>query len=239
MQERAALILDSETQALGNLSLTMISLGLRPLYATAIDELVLLSREYHGEIGAVLLAGAEIAAQLPAIRKRILEPIGLGAAAVVPVGGPLPSDVVTTLRSEGARFQLPLQHEPHELRYVVTSVLAHNGFTEMRLDARAPCDLAATVELQHGTVEGRLVNFSAGGAFVELERPVPPGEPLRLHFEAGAQRLALGARVVWRSGPETPDGTKAGMGIQFVGHEAGVRPSLERAVTERTERLRL
>ena len=75
MYERAALIFDSEAHALGDLSLLLIALGLRPLYATDLDELVLLSREYRSQVGALLLPASEVAARLPALRKRVLEPL--------------------------------------------------------------------------------------------------------------------------------------------------------------------
>ena len=86
MYERAALIFDTEGHPLGDLSLSLIALGLQPLYATDFDELVLMSREYRAQIGAALLPASLVGAKLPALRKRVLEPLALPASAVVAVG---------------------------------------------------------------------------------------------------------------------------------------------------------
>lgn len=233
MSERAALLLDTESHALGTLPLAMSPLGLEPLYATALDELVLLSREYQSEIETVWVAVECLAECLPALRKGVLEPLGLGADALVPVGGPLSAELADGLRTDGVSFALPIPHDPEELRFVVRSLLARGAFTERRLDPRAPCRVQTRVESERDTVEGHLLDLSAGGAFVALEKPYPEGEAVLLHFELDEGRYALGARVVWRAAESEP----TGMGVRFVRLEDGVRPPLEAWIATRRARL--
>ncbi|MGH7289185.1 MAG: hypothetical protein ACREI8_14325, partial [Myxococcota bacterium] len=112
MDERSALILDSEAHDLGHVALALISLGLRPLYADCLDELVLLSREYRQQVGALLVPSVGLQNQLPVVLEQLLRPLGLPPAAVLPVGPPLPSAECDALHREGLRWSLWQPFEP-------------------------------------------------------------------------------------------------------------------------------
>jgi hypothetical protein len=239
MYERAALILDSETHALGDLSLALITLGLRPLYTTDLDELVLLSREYRAQVGAVLLPAALLTSTLPRLRKRILEPLGLPLAAVVPIGERLPPEVCEPLRCEGMRFCLPAPYEPHELRFVVARTLSDTDPEELRLDPRAPCDIPVAVESEHRRFEGRLRDFSMTGAFVAVENPHQERALVTLHFPLRDEECRLSARVAWCTGASSPPWCDRGMGVEFLPADDATRALLRRSVAEKFHRFRL
>lgn len=239
MYERAALVLDSDTHALGELSLALISLGLRPLYATELDELVLLSREYQSQVGAVLMSGRDVTARLPELRKQVLEPLGLPLSAVVPIGERLPPELSEALRAEGMRFCLRAPFEPHELRFVVGGALSNTDPEELRLDPRVPCDTPVSIESEHRRVEGCLSDLSATGAFVAVAHPHAERTALRLHFALRGQACSASARVAWRTGPSTPAWRDRGMGVEFVAVDETTRALIRRTVAELVHRFRL
>jgi hypothetical protein len=238
MYERAALILDTEEHALGDLSLSLIALGLRPLYTTDFDELVLLSREYRAQVGAALLPAAEVSARLPALRKRVLEPLSLPASAVLVVGEP-PADEAAALRAEGLRFCLRLPYQAHELRYVVVRALSDSDPRELRRDPRAPCEIGVGVVSEHRKVRGRIADVSARGAFVALSHPPAPGTVVRLTFMLQDYACATSARVVWCTGADTPPWRDRGMGVELLDVPADVQELLRRTVAEQVRRFEL
>lgn len=239
MYDRAALILDTESHPLGELSLALITLGLRPLYATELDELVLLSREYRSQVGAVLVPTESLAEQLPGLRKHVLEPLGLSASALVPVGSHLAPELADPLREEGVRFCLPVHYEPHELRYVVASALSANDPGELRLDPRVPCDVPVSVESEHRTVDGVLVDLSMAGAFVGLAHPSPEDSVVLLRFVLRGHTAALRTRVRWRVDAGSPAWRDRGMGVEFDELDEASRAVLQDFVAEQTARFQL
>jgi uncharacterized protein (TIGR02266 family) len=217
----------------------MIALGLRPLYATELDELVLLSREYRSQISAVLLPSESMAERLPGLRKHGLEPLGLSLSALVPVGGRVAPELAATLREEGVRFCLPTQCEPHELRHVIASAMSLNDPGELRLDPRVPCSLPVSVESEHRTIEGQLVDVSMGGAFVALAHPFAEGTAVKLHLVLERQPLSVRAQVSWRIDARSPAWRDRGMGVEFEDLDEAACVVLQQLVTEQTNRFRL
>jgi hypothetical protein len=236
--ERAALIFDSERHALGELSLSLISLGLRPLYATDFDELVLLSREYRSQVGAALVAAEAVGATLPALRKRVLEPLALPAAAVVTVGEPLAGEA-EALRAEGLRFCLRTPYQAHELRYVVARALSDTDPRELRREPRVPCEIGCGVESEHRKVRARIADLSVRGAFVAFGHPHAENSTVRLTFTLDGHACTVSARVAWRTGADTPPWRDRGMGVELTEVPEEVRDLLRRTVTAQVDRYKL
>jgi uncharacterized protein (TIGR02266 family) len=236
--ERAALIFDSERHTLGELSLSLISLGLRPLYATDFDELVLLSREYRSQVGAALVAAEAVVAKLPALRKRVLEPLALPASALVTVGEPS-AGAAEALRAEGLRFCLRLPYQAHELRYVVARALSDTDPRELRREPRVPCEIGCSVESEHRKVRARIADLSVRGAFVALSHPHVEGTTVRLAFALDGQACAVSARVAWRTSAETPPWRDRGMGVELLEVPEELRDLLRRTVTAQVDRYKL
>lgn len=237
--ERAALILDDERHPLGDLSLQLITLGLRPLYATDFDELVLLAREYREQVGAVLVSAHRANEALPSLRKRVLEPLGLPPAAVIPVGDRLAPQQSEALRGEGLRLCLRSPYEAHELRFVVARTLSDTDPEELRLDPRVPCNLPVMIQSEHRETKGRLADLSTGGAFVALAHPHGERSQVALAFTLREQACTVTARVAWRTGPASPPWCDRGMGVEFVGTGSDTRTLLRRFVAEQVHRFRL
>jgi hypothetical protein len=238
MYERAALILDGENHPLGGLSLALIALGLRPLYAAELDELVLLSREYRSQVGALLLPSEELPAWLPSVRKQVLEPLGLALSNVIPVGNRIAPELAAALRDEGVRYCLPAEPEPHELRHVVARAISDSDPGELRRDPRVPCEIPTSIESEHRTVEGRLTDLSLGGAFVSLAHPFARETEIQLDFALGSHRAVLLARVRWCVDPRSPAWRDRGVGVEFVEVDRTTAAALRRFVDAKTNRFR-
>jgi uncharacterized protein (TIGR02266 family) len=239
MYERQALILDGDGAPLSQLSLSLISLGLSPLYATDLDELVLLASEYREGVGGVLVAAEAIDAQLPELLERLVEPLGLSPAAVVPIGEPLPTEARDELAGRGLRWALWRPFETCDLRFVVAQVLSDTDPEEIRADERVPCEIPAQLECPLRAETVRLTDLSRGGCFASLRDPFPRGTRVALRCELDGRPFAVRGRVAWASGPDLPAWREPGMGIEFLELEDDARASLARTVEARIGRYRL
>jgi len=237
--ERATLILDGGGAPLAGLALSLISLGLSPLYAADLDELVLLAREYESRVGGLLIAAEAVPEQLDAVLARLAAPLRLAPAALVPVGEALPEAEQDALRRRGLRWALWRPFEVSDLRFVVAKVLAETDPEEFRFDVRVPCSIPARVESPTATESVRVTDLSAGGCFASLARPLAQNARVTLRLDLDGQPAAIRGRVAWCTGPSTPEWRDAGMGIEFVEVEDAARPGLERQIAGWVERFRI
>ena len=233
MYERSALILDGDGAPLAELSLSLISLGLSPLYAKDLDELILLSREYGARVGAVLVPAETIGEQLTEVLRRLVEPLGLPPAAIVPVGAPLPSEAQDELAARGLRWKLWRPFEAPDLRFVVARVVSDTDPDELRLLGRVPCSIPARAESPLRVATVRLLDLSLGGCFASLAEPFPRGTRVVLRFDLDGSPCSLRGRVAWAMGSDAPRWRAAGMGIEFLEIDDDVRPHLDRQVAQR------
>ncbi len=239
MYQRLAMVLDAEGGSLSELSLSLISLGLSPLYSSNLDELVLLSREYRERVGAVLVPTGRIEEQVGAILERIVKPLGLPAASVVPVGPPLDSEGVEALADHGLRWALWQPFEAPDLRFLVAHVLSASDPEELRLHPRIPCSLPAEVESPLRKAAVLVTDLSPGGCFARVAQPYPKEARIRLRCELALHPVSIGCRVAWSTGPDRPDWHEAGMGVEFLEMEDDAREYLTRQVGERFARYRI
>lgn len=72
------------------------------------------------------------------------------------------------------------------------------------------------------------VNLSRGGLFLETQHDLPIGTVLELSFGIpGSGTVGLTGHVVWRRGPESPEGP-AGLGVEF----SDISPSLSTVIDQ-------
>jgi Tfp pilus assembly protein PilZ len=236
--ERAALIFDNDAHELGDLSLSLIALGLRPLYAVDPDEVVLLSREYRSQVGAALVPADVAVARLPLLKKRILEPLALPASAVLTVGEPSAGEA-EALRLEGLRFCLRTPYQAHELRYVVAQALSNTDPNDLRRDPRVPCEIGVGIASEHRSVRGRIADLSVRGLFIAIAHPHAENTELRLTFTLEGEACEVAGRVAWRTDQSTPPWRDRGMGIELVEPNEALRERLGRCVAAQVHRFRL
>ena len=84
-----------------------------------------------------------------------------------------------------------------------------------------PLRVPTHLKVRFGEGTGELRNVSEGGLFIECERPLPDGTPLRLELEPGGDQapIQLSATVVWSRDLASREGP-AGFGVRFEDLEA-------------------
>jgi uncharacterized protein (TIGR02266 family) len=239
MYERSALILDTEDHRLAQASMSLIVLGHRPLYADDLAELALLAAERRDQVGALLLPAERACEWWPALRKRIVEPIGLVPRSLLLVGERLAEADAGALHVDGLRWALREPFSPWELRFAVSMVLSETDPNELRIETRVPCSIAVEVESQSRTTQAHLTDLSPGGAFVQLAHPHREGTPIAVRCALADQGVSLTARVAWRSGPRSPSWRDRGMGIAFEQIDLATLALLRRQVQRELDRFRL
>lgn len=236
MYQRAALIFDAEGGSLSVLSLTLIESGISPHYSADMDELVLLSREYASRIGAIVVPAERIERCLSALLARVVAPLGLSTSTVVPVGSEPSCEVRRALAKQGVRWALWRPFDAPDLRFVVAQVLSSSDPEELRLHGRVPCQVPAQLESPLRQAATVLTDLSPGGCFARLAEPLPRGARVRVRCELAGERVAIGARVAWATGPDTPEWHERGIGIEFLEMPDEARAQLARCVDERIDR---
>jgi len=237
--ERSALILDAKDHSLAEVSGSLSVLGHQLLYADDFDELVSLASEYREQVGALLVPSAHAAEWWPVVRARLVQPLGLAARAVLPVGERIAEADAATLHKDGMRWALWKPYSPWELRFAVSMVLAVSDPNELRLETRVPCSVAVDVIADSRTSPARLTDLSTSGACVQIPHPYATDSVVVLRGTIGGRHVSLPARVAWRSGPHSPSWRDREMGVCFERIELGVLELLRQEMERAIDRFRL
>jgi len=238
---RLALVFDTAESALGSAALDLIQLGLDPLYAHDLDELMLLARERKDHIAALVVPGALTLEGLDALLARVGRGLPGGVASVVVVAPQRRRSHLLALRDRGIRWVLFAPYDASELRFAVAAALATGDTLEPRRGLRVPIRLPVSVRHARATREGVITNLSVGGAFVALPDPPEPGAALSLEFALGERLLHLQASVAHRVQEDRPGQAegKPGMGVAFAGLSDLDARRVEGFVRERVDSFRL
>ena len=239
MYERSALILDGEDHRLAEVSASLSVLGHQLLYADDLGDLVSLATEYRAQIGALILPTVHAVEWWPAVRKRVIEPLGLASRAVLPIGPPIAESEVQALHGEGLRWALWEPFTPWELRFAVSMVLAEADPNDLRRETRVPCAVPIDVVSDSRVSPAQVTDLSTGGACVQIAHPHARDMVVVLRGTLGGRPVSLPARVAWRSGPNSPSWRDRGMGVAFERIELGVLDLLRQEMQRALERFRL
>jgi len=237
--ERSALILDAKEHPLAQVSMSLSVMGLRPIYSDDLDELVALAAERRDQLGALLLPGAHASDWWEAVRKDVLEPLGLPPCAVLPVGPRIAAPGAEALHANGLRWALWEPFSPWELRFVVSMVLIETDPGDSRTQSRVPCSIPCEVDSQSRSLPAQITDLSTGGAFVQLAHPLAENASVVLRGALCGHPVTMEARVAWRSGPSSPSWLDRGMGLEFQRTELATLDLLRQQVGCSLERFRL
>jgi len=87
--------------------------------------------------------------------------------------------------------------------------MSGNGGEDNRRDPRVCLSSEVDCELEHGHVRWRFADISAGGMFIDVYDPLPPGTLFRLRFQLDPPPIAAKAQVHYVQ-------PRIGMGVEFV-----------------------
>ena len=87
-----------------------------------------------------------------------------------------------------------------------------------RVDVRVPVEILCSKGIR---LSGKTRNVSEGGMFVETALLLPVGSPVRCDLALERSAIEVFGRIAWSRPRQTY--AAGGMGIQFVGYEAGAR----------------
>jgi PilZ domain-containing protein len=87
--------------------------------------------------------------------------------------------------------------------------MSGNGGEDNRREPRVCLSSEVDCELEHGHVRWRFADISAGGMFIDVYDPLPPGTLFRLRFQLDPPPIAARAEVHYAQ-------PRIGMGVEFV-----------------------
>ena len=238
-QMRCVLIVDDDASGLGGVSLGLNRMGVDAYYSNDRDEALLMARELGDRIGLVALPMGLVEQELPRLLKQVVEPRGLPASAVVPIGA-LPDDATRArMRDAGLAWTCNTDLSDHELGTALRLALGAHDDLDLRADPRVPADLAAQFHKGPLRKPGRLIDLSSGGAFFEIERPLPVGSQISVAFALESQELMVRTEVRWVSQGSADEGKPAGMGLHFIDGPGKGRDAVARYIAAQIQRFRL
>ncbi len=237
--QRYAVAADDAGQGLGALALRLLELGVDVLYAPALDEAALLTRQESERVGAVLLPASALGAD----ETRLPRLFSLPASRLLPVAS-LSEDLAAWGRS-GARLGIRQPCADSDLRFAVQAALAFDDEGEFRLDLRAPIDAAAEViEMRPGGPRQqsvRMLDVSAGGAYLATDPPLEPGHRAELLLPEilGGARVEIEVVFAWRQVEDGRGRRAVGMGVMFSAPDLALRSLCRRYVRSQIARFEL
>jgi hypothetical protein len=239
--DRRALVLDTADSGLGRAVLALVSQGIDPLYASDLDESVLLASEHGARIAALVVPGVLPLTMLDAMLERLRPRLAIGGESLLIVGPPRERARLAALRERGVRWVLWEPYEAGELRFAVSAVLASGDVLEPRRGLRVPIRLPVSLRHARRAAEAEIENLSVGGAWVALAEPPEVGASLLLEFPIGERLLRCSAQVVHRLEAAQPSRgeTAPGMGVAFAPLGSLDARLLEGFVRERVESFRI
>jgi len=237
MYSRHVLVFDAEEGLLADPALQLAAARFNVLYANHLDELLLLSREYRERAGAVIAPIPLLLDELPALLKRLVFPIGLPAAAVVPIGELPEEKVAASFRVQGLRWAIRNPARSADVCLGVRLALQSNDPSDPRRDFRVPCSRPVVLEAGGRELAAVVRDLSTRGAFLVFGNALKPGQPVVLRLRLPAGGLRIPGHVAWKRGRgERGD---EGIGIQFDPLDDGALTAISRLVEARIDAFRL
>jgi PilZ domain len=239
MYEQSALVLDAGDQYLGRLSLVLIGLGHRPLYASDLDELVLLARERKQHVRSVVLPAARALEIWSDVNQRIVAPLGLAPSCVLLLGEKLDDSASEALHEHGVRWALWQPFSVADLRFALSHALWAADPDDVRLDSRVPCSIPVEVHTEDAIVPACLTDISMAGSFVQVDQPLPEGSSIAVRGNIRGRLVSLQCRVAWCTDAQIPSWRRPGMGVEFEQVGGSTLELLRRLVDDALDRFRL
>jgi hypothetical protein len=215
--ERFALLVDSQTGALGSVAIRLLELGIDVLYANHVDEAALLARQESRRLGAVLLPTSFGSDDVARLLARVCSELAAGARSLVLVGLEPDPDLVEDLRAKGVKWCLWEPYDERELRFVMTAAMASDHADDRRKELRIPTALPTAVAMGRHRKEVTVHDLSVGGAYLATPHPFLEGSRINVDIALpggsvmGKAEVA-NAKTAGKPGrPDVPNG----MGIFF------------------------
>jgi hypothetical protein len=237
--QRYAIAADDPGQVLGPLALRLLDLGVEVLYAPALDEAALLTRQEARRVGAVLLPASALGADTTKLPRLF----GLPAARLLPVAET--ADDLSAWAQCGARLAIRQPCGDADLRFAVQVALAYDDQGEFRVDLRAPIDAnGELIEVRPGgerRAQARLVDISAGGAYLAVDDPIEPGRRAELILPEllGGPRVEIESVFAWRRREDSRGTRPTGMGVMFIQPDLTLRSACRAYVRSQIARFEL
>jgi len=89
---------------------------------------------------------------------------------------------------------------------------------DKRRTSRIQVNYPVTIQTSEKTTRGEVKNLSSGGAYIDCEKPLAPGEifDMSIHIQSRAVSPSTKAQVVWSS--------SQGMGVKFIPESDWINP---------------
>jgi CheY-like chemotaxis protein len=143
------------------------------------------------------------------------------------------------LESAGVEVCLWKPISDAQLRFALNEAGYEPGDGGSRSGDRVPTEIVASIVTGTGEREARVYSLSAGGAYLETDRPTMAGGRLRLELPLPGGTVAVDARALYHNvlGNVRQENLAVGMGVEFVDMDVATRAAIADYVDECVESL--
>jgi Tfp pilus assembly protein PilZ len=231
-EDRSVLVLDDAGGERAELVARLRRLGFRASACKTADEVRDRLGDPRHRIGALILPPAvpviDLAAALADWRARV----SAGRLGCVIEGERPDAETLRRLAEAGIGLALWRPWPEAALRFQVNQALDDGPHVRQRQAPRAPLARQVRVLSRAWVRPATLYSLSAGGAFVETQRPAPPGAELELEISLPECDVTAAAQVVYANVPGNlrRASLPLGMGVRFTRVGAPALRAIERSV---------
>ena len=217
--EQFALFLEPAPGRLASASLELTPTGVDLMYATDVDEALLMIRQEEARLAAVVADAGFPDAKLRDIAERLCSQLPGGSAGLAVVGLEPGPETLASLREQGVEWGLFEPYAPRELRFVTIAAEVAGSRTNRRKSLRVPADLDAVVEAGVRRREASVWDLSPGGCYLATQAKLPPDSELSCEIALPDGTLILNGfvRHAIREEPEASNelAKPRGFGVEF------------------------
>jgi len=233
------LVLDPTGDALGELALRMVRLGLRTHYENDLDEAYLAAREEHARLRTIILPSTHAHAELPRIRERVLLPASLPSSFLCLVGPSVADKEREHLRRHGVKWAVVEPCDDAELGFAIAASRWSNDPRELRLDLRVPASVESRTVRCDETLDSLLLDVSSGGARLavdaEVGHSIESGNTIQIETTLDDAPVSLSGEVRWSREADS----RLEVGIEFSRLDAPTAHALKADTRTQVDRFRL
>jgi hypothetical protein len=232
------LIVDDDKNALAELPLRILRIGVDVFYTTGGEEAWLLASDEAPRIRAVLFPPSIDFDQISAVADRLRARAGDVPRTLIVVGPQPDEPTRERLRKGGVELALWEPFDESELRQVLANALTVGNHADTRKAPRFPITLLGRAFSGIHRRDVIVSTLSSGGAFLETPFPFLPETRITLELALPDGPLIMKARVACSRAERrsAAPGQPLGMGVAFADLDPAVKERLERFLADLQER---
>ncbi|UCE85591.1 MAG: PilZ domain-containing protein [Deltaproteobacteria bacterium] len=219
------LLVEADRDPMPGIATRLVALGTDVVRVASVEDAIQKLDEHAPTTCVVFFPTQRPAAELKKLLKTVRRARRRTRAAFVGVGERPNVEQRKLLESAGVETCLAEPIGDTQLRFALNQAGFEPDKTRARRGVRAPTAIVARIVTATGEREALVYSLSAGGAYLETDRPTMAGGRLQIDLPLPGGTVTAKARALYHNvlGNLRQENLAVGMGVEFVDMDAGTR----------------